>query len=69
MAQHPIEEKRVHEIKISVGDSLYMQLTRLADKNDKKLSEYAHLICFSHVYGVGHRVQRREDRDNQSQRD
>ena len=67
MNRRPIlEEKRVHAIKISVGETLYRQLQDLAALRERSLSDYCHSQLLRSVYGESLGLRRQSDSLGQS---
>lgn len=45
------EEKKTEQLKIWTSESLLLELSKLADQDDRKLSDYVTRILERHVYG------------------
>lgn len=45
------EEKKLASIKVHVSEPLELELRRLAERDDRKLSDYIGMILRRHVYG------------------
>ena len=69
MAQQPNEEKRIYEIKIRCGESLYLLLSRSADRNNKTLADYVHSLLLQLMFGLAVTLTRKSDKHNQFDRD
>lgn len=52
----PTAEKKTECAKVWMNEQLYMELSRLAAGDDRKLSEYIELICRRHCYGHSDRL-------------
>lgn len=61
-----IEEKRIHSIKVSVGETLYRQLQDLAALRERSLSDYCHSQLLRSVYGESLGLRRQSDSPGQS---
>ena len=53
MASVPDKDKKTEAIRVYVSEPLELALRRLADDNDRSLSEYIALVLKRHVYGHG----------------
>lgn len=62
MSRRPIlEEKRIHSIKISVGETLYRQLQDIAAIRERSLSDYCHSLLLRSIYGESLGLRRQSD--------
>lgn len=50
-----VPEKKTEAIRVYVAEPLELALRRLAEENDRSLSEYIALVLKRHVYGHGKR--------------
>lgn len=44
-------EKKTEQIKVLVGSTLYVELARLADDENRSVSEYVRHVMTQHVFG------------------
>lgn len=56
MALHPPAEKKTECIKVWLAPALELALRRLADNDDRKLSDYIGLVLARYVFGHANRV-------------
>lgn len=46
-----MSEKRIHEIKIRIGDTLMADLASMANRDDRSLSDFIFTLLKRHAYG------------------
>lgn len=61
----PPPAKKDNQVKAWVDDPLYAELARLADADDRSLSEYVERVLRTHVFG--HRARRGGDGEGPNQ--
>ena len=62
-------EKRINDVKVRFEDSLYIEISKLADMDERTVADYLHLIVSMHVRGHGSRLSLIGDRRKSSNRD
>ena len=45
------DDKKTEQVKVHMSERLFMDLSRLAARDDRKLSEYIGIVLNLHVYG------------------
>lgn len=56
-----LEEKKLHSIKVSVGETLYRQLQDIAAIRERSLSDYCHSLLLRAIYGESLGLRRQSD--------
>lgn len=51
-----IPNKKTECVKVCMDERLFIDLNRLAILDDRKLSEYVHLVLWRHAYGNSNRL-------------
>lgn len=59
-----LTEKRIHSVKVSMGDRLYRTLQDLAARRDRSLSDYLNHRLLLDTYGEVMAMQAREPEDS-----
>jgi hypothetical protein len=54
-------EKNSEEVKLRVPESLLLALSKLANAEDRSLSEYCRTVLASHAFGHVHRLDQARD--------
>lgn len=55
-------EKRTNVTSLKTGDSLYFELSKLAEMDNRPIADYVHYICLIHVRGHGSKLSSITDR-------